>query len=219
MIGTDEPVVIEWKADDDFYEPLIGSQCQLNLWVTDDVTYDQFYLYDEREYSVKVYYESAPNVYTVYWNGWIANDVYSEAITTTPYQLSINANDGLGSLESYDSWFPPVGEANPTLWKFIHKNLLNIGLDFEIWISNDIRIYSESIWNNVFDDVTIYKEGVFQDNYIIQDAKRFCDLFYWHLTAKFIRHMAVGLLLMHQAMGINESFQAFRMDHYQVQEY
>lgn len=172
MIGTDEPVVIEWKADDDFYEPLIGSQCQLNLWVTDDVTYDQFYLYDEREYSVKVYYESAPNVYTVYWNGWIANDIYSEAITTTPYQLSINANDGLGSLESYDSWFPPVGEANPTLWKFIHKNLLNIGLDFEIWISNDIRIYSESIWNNVFDDVTIYKEGVFQDNYIIQDAKK-----------------------------------------------
>ena len=77
MIGTDEPVVIEWKADDDFYEPLIGSQCQLNLWVTDDVTYDQFYLFDEREYSVKVYYESAPNVYTVYWNGWIANDVYS----------------------------------------------------------------------------------------------------------------------------------------------
>ena len=40
MIGTDEPVVIEWKADDDFYEPLIGSTCTLNLIVTYDVTYD-----------------------------------------------------------------------------------------------------------------------------------------------------------------------------------
>ena len=172
MIGTDEPVVIEWKADDDFYEPLIGSQCQLNLWVTDDVTYDQFYLFNEREYSVKVYYESGPDVYTVYWNGWIANDIYSEAITTTPYQLTVNANDGLGSLEAFDTWIPAVGEADATLWKFIYKNLQLIDLGFDIWISNDIRIYTESIWNNVFDDVTIYKEGVFQDNYIIQDAKK-----------------------------------------------
>lgn len=172
MIGTDEPVVIEWKADDDFYEPLIGSQCQLNLWVTDDVTYDQFYLFNEQEYSVKVYYESAPDVYTLYWNGWIANDIYSEAITSTPYQLTVNANDGLGSLQAFDSWFPTVGEADPKLWKFIHKNLEKIGLGFEIWISNDIRISNESIWNNVFDDVSIYKEGVFQDNYIIQNAKK-----------------------------------------------
>lgn len=172
MIGTDEPVVIEWKADDDFYEPLIGSQCALNLWVTDDVTYDQFYLFNEREYMVKVYYESAPNVYTVYWQGWIANDIYSEAITTTPYQLTVNANDGLGSLEAFDTWIPAVGESDPTLWKFIYKNLQQIDLGFEIWISNDIRIFTESIWNNVFDDVTIYKEGVFQDNYIIQNAKK-----------------------------------------------
>lgn len=172
MIGTDEPVVIEWKADDDFFEPLIGSQCQLNLWVTDDVTYDQFYLYDEREYSVKVYYESAPNVYSVYWNGWIANDVYSEAILSTPYELTINANDGLGSLQSYDSWIPAVGTSTATLWQFIYKNLQNIGLDFEIWISNDIRIYTESIWNNVFEDVIIPKEGVFKDNYILHDAKK-----------------------------------------------
>jgi hypothetical protein len=172
MIGTDEPVIIEWKADDDFYEPLIGSQCQLNLWVTDDVTYDQFYLFNEQEYSVKVYYESAPNVYTLYWNGWIANDIYSEAITSTPYKLTVNANDGLGSLEAFDSWFPAVGEADPKLWKFIHKNLEKIGLGFEIWISNDIRISNESIWNNVFDDVSIYKEGVFENNYIIQNAKK-----------------------------------------------
>lgn len=172
MIGTDEPVVIEWKADDDFYEPLIGSQCQLNLYVTDEVTYDQFYLFNEREYMVKVYYESAPDVYTVYWQGWVANDIYSEAITTTPYQLTVNANDGLGSLEAFDTWIPAIGEPDPTLWKFIYKNLQQIDLGFEIWISNDIRIFNESIWNNVFDDVTIFKEGVFQDNYIIQDAKK-----------------------------------------------
>lgn len=172
MIGTDEPVVIEWKADDDFYEPLIGSQCALNLWVTDAVTYDQFYLFNEREYMVKVYYESAPDVYTVYWQGWIANDIYSEAITTTPYQLTVNANDGLGSLEAFDTWIPAIGDPDPTLWKFIYKNLQQIDLGFEIWISNDIREFSESTWNNVFDDVTIYKEGVFENNYIIQDAKK-----------------------------------------------
>lgn len=171
MIGTDEPVVIEWKADDDFYEPLIGSQCQLNLWVTDDVTYDQFYLYDEREYSVKVYYESAPNVYTVYWNGWIANDVYSEALISTPYQLTINANDGLGSLKAYNTWIPANGASDPTLWQFIYNNLAYIGLGFDIWISNDIRTSSASTWSNVFADVIVKKQTMFHNSYIINNAK------------------------------------------------
>lgn len=171
MVGTGEPVIIEWKSDDDFYEPLIGSQCTLNLMVTDSVTYDNFYEYDEREYQVVVYFEDAPNSWAVYWKGWVTNDIYSEAITTAPYSFSINAIDGIGSLDGFDSWIPAVGDANPTLWQFIYKNLQNLELNFDFWISNDIRYYTEGSWNNVFDDVSIYKEGAFKDNYILHDCK------------------------------------------------
>lgn len=38
MICDGEPMTIEWKADDDIYEPLIGSSATLNLKVTNEVT-------------------------------------------------------------------------------------------------------------------------------------------------------------------------------------
>ena len=56
MIGTGNPVKITWDEDDDFYEPIIGSSCTLNLMVTDDVQYDNFWEADEFEYKVVVYY-------------------------------------------------------------------------------------------------------------------------------------------------------------------
>ena len=44
MIGQAEPVVIRWNANDDYYNsPIVGSVCSLNLFTTDDVSYDNFY--------------------------------------------------------------------------------------------------------------------------------------------------------------------------------
>jgi hypothetical protein len=103
--------------------------------------------------------------------GFISNDIYIEAITTKPYPLTINATDGLGSLEGFNTWMPANGEADPTLWKFIHNNLNYLNLDFDIYISNDIRGSAESEWGNVFNIVNIKKTGMFHKNYIIWDAK------------------------------------------------
>lgn len=171
MIGTSEPVEIEWKADEDIYEPLIGSQCTLNLMVTDDVTYDNFYLYDEREYKVVVYYESAAGVWSTFWAGWVVNDLYSQALVSTPYSLSITATDNLGQLDAYDTWMPAIGTDNPTLWQFMYNALGNLSLGFDIYISNDLRISTDSAWKNIFDQITIKKSGFFHDSYIINDSK------------------------------------------------
>ena len=35
LIGTNDPVSITWDQDDNFYDPIIGSTCQINLFVTD----------------------------------------------------------------------------------------------------------------------------------------------------------------------------------------
>lgn len=171
MIGTSEPVEIEWKAEEDLYEPLIGSLCTLNLMVTDDVIYDNFYLFDEREYKVIVYYESMADNWAVFWSGWVVNDLYSQALVSTPYSLSITATDNLGQLDAYDTWMPAIGTDNQTLWKFMWNALSNLSLGYDIYISNDIRIGTDTAWKNVFDQITIRKVGFYNNSYIINDAK------------------------------------------------
>jgi hypothetical protein len=52
IIGGSNPVQISWQSSDDFYKSIIGSKCQLKLFVTDSVSYDDFYKFDEREYKV-----------------------------------------------------------------------------------------------------------------------------------------------------------------------
>ena len=55
LIGGAEPVKIKWDGDDDFYSPIIGSTCTINLYETDDTNYDDFFNEPEREYKVEVY--------------------------------------------------------------------------------------------------------------------------------------------------------------------
>ena len=171
LISDGDPINIETKSDDDFYEPIIGSNCTINLMVTDDVNYDNFYEYDEREYKVKLYFETSSSVYSLYWQGWITNDIYQETMISTPYLLTINANDGLGTLNGYNSWFPSDSDTC-TLWQIIYKNLQNIGLEQDILISNDIKISTDTNWKNVFSNITIDKRGIFYKNYILNDAKK-----------------------------------------------
>lgn len=82
LIGTDNPVVIKWDNNDDFYNPIIGSTCEINLFVTESAggtswdeldenwnlsevqwnettgtsgtNYDDWYEADEREYKVQI---------------------------------------------------------------------------------------------------------------------------------------------------------------------
>ena len=56
LIGTGSPASIKWEQDNDFYDPIIASNCEINLIQTDSVTYDEFYDFDEREFLVKLYY-------------------------------------------------------------------------------------------------------------------------------------------------------------------
>jgi len=82
LIGTDDPVIIKWHNKDDVYNPIIGSTCEINLFVTETAggtawdeldenwnlsevlwnettgesgtNYDDWYDADEREYKVQI---------------------------------------------------------------------------------------------------------------------------------------------------------------------
>lgn len=59
LVGGAEPVKIKWDGDDDFYSPIIGSTCNINLYQTDETNYDDFFDEPEREYKVEVYVAQA----------------------------------------------------------------------------------------------------------------------------------------------------------------
>jgi len=132
MVGTQSPVVIQWQASDDFYRPIIGSRCALNLMVTDTVQYDDFYKFDEREYKVVVsYLKSNSEVYadrviadggtveslncvntlasgisteySAYWSGFLVVDRFIEKLQPKPFNVSFNAFDGLGTLDNFEA--------------------------------------------------------------------------------------------------------------------
>ena len=68
MVGGANPVTISWQSSNDFYKPIIGSKCQLSLFVTDAVSYDDFYKFDEREYKVVVSFIRAKRSYNICFN-------------------------------------------------------------------------------------------------------------------------------------------------------
>ena len=103
MIGQAEPVVVKWNSQNDFYKPIIGSVCSLNLFITDTVTYDNFYEYDEREYQIKVSYKDSSSAWQTYWLGFIVVDRYREQFKATPTAITLKAYDGLGTLNNYNA--------------------------------------------------------------------------------------------------------------------
>lgn len=135
LVGTGSPVVIKWDSDDDFYTPIIGSTCELNLYVTDSTQYDNWYEADEREYKVQISTGSSIGGkewdlqedpwqdanflwnaegddedagYEFYWEGFLVVDRYSEAVMSKPFPIKLVASDGLGTLGGFDAPFSNI---------------------------------------------------------------------------------------------------------------
>lgn len=128
VVGTANPVIIKWENDDDFYNPIIGSSCQLNLKATDTISYDEFQNFNEREYKIRInagqedtesilnspLWEAANDnweaadlqwalgfVFEVYWEGFLVSDTFTEAVISKPYDIQLRAIDNLGTLNAY----------------------------------------------------------------------------------------------------------------------
>jgi len=170
LIGTSEPCIVTWDSSDDFYSPIKGSTCTLNLFVTDTVSYDEFHEFDEREYQVKISYKDSSSNYQTYWIGWLVVDTFSEAITSKPFEISLTAFDGLGSLDGFDM---PLDQSDATSQsgEFYLRNILNnIELDLDIYVSNDIKILGKSD-NTIFNSLLIEPYDLMKDKFDINNAK------------------------------------------------
>ena len=170
IIGGAEPCIISWEGDDNFYSPIKGSQCTLNFFVTDSVSYDNFHEYDEREYQVKIYYKDTSDVYQLFWVGWLVNDQFREAVTTKPFPITLKAIDGLGVLDSYDMTLYQDSYSSISARQWITSTLDNLDLDLDIYVSQDIhKINPTSTQYTIYDIMfinpyTLQKEGLAINN-------------------------------------------------------
>ena len=142
IVGQAEPVVIKWNANDDPYNsPIIGSVCTLNLFTTDTVSYDDFYEHDEREYQVKISYKDSSNVYQTYWIGWLVVDRFKEQYKANPVAFSLNAYDGLGTLDNFRTPISssPFNEATGIFNSVRIADILdNLDLGLDIYVQADL---------------------------------------------------------------------------------
>lgn len=177
MIGTAEPVVIDWKSKDDFYEYIIGSTCTLNLMVTDTVSYDDFYLFDEREYKIRVSYKDDLDAYQTYWEGFVVVDAFKEAINTTPYTISLKATDGLGTLKAFDAPTSNSGSQGTTdsAFHYLRSILNQTFLGFDIYIANLIRKDGGATNDTVFHDILINEFGAMKPNLTYRNSKELLE--------------------------------------------
>ena len=172
IIGTNEPCIISWESDDNFYSPIKGSQCVLNFYVTDSVSYDNFYESSEREYQVKIYYKDTSDVYQLFWVGWLVNDQFREAVTTKPFPITLKAIDGLGVLDSYDMTLYQDSYSSISARQWITSTLDNLDLDLDIYVSQDIhKINPTSTQYTIYDIMFINPYTLQKDGLGINNAK------------------------------------------------
>lgn len=203
LVGTADPVSIKWEGDDDFYSPIIGSTCTLNLFVTNDVQYDNFYAFDEEEFQVKIYYKDASNNYQLYWAGFIVTDSYKQALMSPPYQISVQANDGLGLLETKF-----VGIDNNDVFDITHTNTTTLAqnlitncisktnLGLNVYFSTGVRVGNQL--TSYVENTTLFGFGSakYKDNLKVHNCKEYltnvlrtlnCRIFQalgnWHIVS------------------------------------
>ena len=173
LIGGKDPCVISWEGDDNFYNPIKGSQCSLNLFVTDTVSYDNFHEYNEREYQVKISYKDSSNNYQLYWIGWLVVDQFTESVISKPFPITLTAFDGLGTLDAYDMYLDDssAGLVNARTW--IWRTLSNLDLELDIYISQDIFIRNpSSTIKTIYDVMNIDPYTLQKDKYNVNTAKK-----------------------------------------------
>ena len=170
LIGTDEPLSIKWDGDDDFYSPIIGSTCTINLFVTDDVQYDNFYAFDEEEYQVKIYFKNPTNTYILYWVGFIVTDSYKQAMASPPYQISLQAHDGIGLLDSKfieinngDGFTSAVGGTGRLRENLVNDCISKTNLGLDVYFCTGLRT-TNNVSSGYLPDATAGFGGAKYDN-------------------------------------------------------
>ena len=88
-----------------------------------------------------------------YWSGFLVVDRYKEKMTTPPFGITINAFDGLGTLNNFDSPISYNNNNAPTLIQAkekIFEILQNLDLDLDIYMASDVKDFVFGFFENQY---------------------------------------------------------------------
>lgn len=142
------PIVISWKnIDDDKFSPIRGCDVSITLISTVDFNLQQFYTEDEREYRIEIY--KAGNLK---FKGFLIPSDAREDFTAAPYEVTLRATDGIGSLKKI-AYPVPVGSSIDILQSFLEiiaYSLSRTNLDLNI--VTGCNLYEISMPNAIDND-------------------------------------------------------------------
>ena len=102
---TPEGVTIKWDGEnDERYQPIKASSCNFTMMIT-NATLNGFLsllrIADEGRFTIKVSYSDGSSWYA-YWRGFIVAENLAEEDVDYPFELDVEAIDGLGRLKDLD---------------------------------------------------------------------------------------------------------------------
>lgn len=135
------PLQITWeKRGDDFTAPVKASEASIKVMCFENFHYISLFTSDARKFRVSIFRGGV-----LYWRGFVTADLYSEAFTAPPYEVTIKAVDGFNLLSGYvfkDLIY--IGtQGKKTLWELLSKCIELLELDMTV--SDWLDIYAENM--------------------------------------------------------------------------
>ena len=165
LVGSGNPIEIDWERDYDVYKPIIGSSAKVNLLVQTAGQYADFNNANPYEYQVRLRYVDTNDVMQDYWCGFMTSLDGKEEVGTFPFPVSFTATDGLGLLEEATAEVP-TSITDVNVIDAVSQALYQTGLNLDIYLDSGIQIgdggtpvvYSEALRQVTIDPDWVYNE-------------------------------------------------------------
>lgn len=145
------PVKITYKDDgEDKIIPLNSSDCEINIKAVGDFELSSLYVTDEKEWLVEI--SGAWN-----WNGFLLPDSCTEPFGYKPYDVSVRATDGLGTINEipFSNTLGKPYTDDLTDKDALYLALLRTGLTLPMTIGINMRALLQGTSQNITEQVHI----------------------------------------------------------------
>lgn len=162
-----EPIEINGKVEysyqsrTDLFEPIIASYLQLNLEADTNLTFEDLYSEEEKQYQIKQYYKGK-----LVFIGYVNPDGILEDLTASRWNLELNCMDGLSTLK--DLTFS-LGDGATVLTKMSALDIITICLNktgLILPININCKVFYEGFdgVDDILAETVLNTERFFKDN-------------------------------------------------------
>jgi hypothetical protein len=151
--GTGE--IYQPENETNIFHPIRGSELRIDLISETDFQLIDLFVVNKRDCLVQVEIDS-----TLFWQGWLIPNQYSERYDAAPYPVTVTARDGLAELKTYT--YDLTGYSSPVSILAVILNKLNFSAN--LWES--VNIYEVNYMDSDVTDSMLNQCFFNTDNYV-----------------------------------------------------